>query len=197
MLVSCVALFLASQLTTPASPTPTPAPVDVEIVDDVRGRFLLEPVLQLSAQSAAARVDTTMTTSFGLRAGYIDNGDGGFFFGGDLAGLFGYDNAGTPQVAIDRRHLLLEARGLIGYRHMRGMVGLGGYGYGGVGVGQTSTETRVFDDARSHAALATTARLGAGVETTFGAGAVRLELGGGMRDVRFELVGSLSAGLRF
>lgn len=159
--------------------------------------FFVELPLALSAHGTASKVETVLAPWVGVRAGLLSPSAAGWFTGGDLALLVGSEGGGTSEVNVSRVPLLIEGRGLVGGRFRGGFVGLGGYGYGSLGIGGGATAITAFDDGRlrSFGTLAT--RIGLGTELSFGPIMLRLELGTGMRDLRFELHGATSLGLRF
>lgn len=162
-----------------------------------RGVIVVEAPLALSAQGTASRVETVLTPWVGLRAGWLSTDEGGAYVGADGAVLAGLEGGGTAQVALSKLPLLLEGRGLVGLRHRIGLFGVGGYGYGGIGVGGGPLLVSAFDDSRARVFGTWTTRLGAGTELSFGAARLRIELGTGLRDNRFELHGAVAAGAAF
>jgi len=186
-----LSLALLVALAPDASPPEAPASVDD------RGHVFVEAPLALSAQGTASRVETVLTPWAGLRAGWLSHDDGGVFFGGDGAILAGLEGGGTAQVALSKLPLLLEGRGLVGMRHRVGLFAVGGYGYGGVGVGGGPLLVSAFDDSRARVFGTWATRVGAGGELAFGGARLRIELGTGLRDARFELHGAVAAGAAF
>lgn len=162
-----------------------------------RGVIVVDVPLALSAQGTASRVETVLTPWAGLRAGWLNHDDSGVFVGADAAVLAGFEGGGTAQVALTKVPLLLEGRGLVGLRQRIGLFGVGGYGYGGLGGGGGPLVVSAFDDSRARAFATWTARLGAGGELSFGAARLRIELGAGIRDARFDLHGAVAAGAAF
>jgi hypothetical protein len=173
----------------PAAPEAPPSPD--------RGVIVVDAPLALSAQGTASRVETVLTPWAGLRAGWRSHDDGGGFVGADGAIFAGLEGGGTSQVSLSKLPLLLEGRGLVGWRHRVGLFGVAGYGYGGVGVGGGPLFVSAFDDSRTRVFGTWTTRAGAGGEFSFGVARFRVELGTGLRDARFELHGAVAAGAAF
>ncbi len=179
---------------------PDAAPVDggpAAVTSSGRGVIVVEAPLALSAQGTASRVETVLTPWAGLRAGWLSHDDGGVFVGADGAVFAGFEGGGTAQVSLSKLPLLVEARGLVGLRHRVGLFGVGGYGYGGVGGGGGPLLVSAFDDSRARFFGTWTTRLGAGTELSFGVARLRIELGTGLRDARFDLHGAVAAGAAF
>ena len=176
---------------------PDARPPEATALAQGHGRVFVEAPLALSAQGTASRVETVLTPWTGLRAGWLSHDNGGVFFGGDGAILAGLEGGGTAQVGLNKLPLLLEGRGLVGVRHRVGLFAVGGYGYGGVGVGGGPLVVSAFDDSRARIFGTWSTRLGAGGELAFGAARLRIELGTGVRDARFDLHGAVAAGASF
>ena len=96
-----------------------------------------------------------------------------------------------------RTPIAVEGRGIVGGRFRGGLFGVGGYGYGGVLVGGGVVVFTAFDDVRTRPFATTAGRVGGGMELTFSSAALRIELGGGLRDLRPELHGQVALGARF
>jgi hypothetical protein len=175
-----------------ASTTVTAAPGSTD-----HASFFVELPLALSAHGTASKVETVLAPWVGVRGGVLSTSAAGWFTGGDLALLVGTESGGTSEVNVSRVPLLLEGRGLVGGRFRGGFVGLGGYGYGALGLGGGATAITAFDDGRVRPFGTLATRIGLGTELSFGLVMLRLELGTGMRDLRFELHGATSLGLRF
>jgi hypothetical protein len=176
---------------------PDVPPTEASALAENRSRVFVEAPLALSAQGTASRVETVLTPWAGLRAGWLSHDDAGVFFGGDGAILAGLEGGGTVQVALSKLPVLLEGRGLVGLRHRVGLFAVGGYGYGSVGVGGGPLVVSAFDDTRARIFGTWSTRLGAGGELAFGAARLRIELGTGVRDARFDLHGAVAAGAAF
>lgn len=161
------------------------------------GVIVVEAPLALSSQGTASRVETVLVPWAGLRVGWRSHDDGGGFVGADGALWAGLEGGGTGQVSLSKLPLLLEGRGLVGWRHRVGLFGVGGYGYGGVGLGGGPLLVSAFDDSRARIYGTWTTRVGAGGELSFGVARFRVELGTGLRDARFELHGAVAAGAAF
>ena len=173
-----------------ASMTTTPA-------STAHASFFVELPLALSAHGTASKVETVLAPWVGIRGGLLSTSAAGWFTGGDLALLVGSEGGGTSEVNVSRVPVLLEGRGLVGGRFRGGFVGLGGYGYGALGIGGGATTITAFADGRLRPFGTLATRVGLGTELSFGPVMLRLELGTGMRDLRFELHGATSLGLRF
>jgi hypothetical protein len=199
---------LASQA---LEPTPAEVPPDgavdvsaaavaaVDAVDavDADGAIMLDFPLGLAAQSTASRVDTVMSSWLGVRVGYVNNRGGGMFVGGDGALVVGAEGGGTAQVSVARTPVAVEGRGIVGARFAGGLFGVGGYGYGGVLVGGGAVVTTAFEQEKTRGFMTTAARVGGGMDLSFSAIALRIELGAGLRDLRPELHSQVALGARF
>ncbi len=167
----------------------------------------IDAPLTLTAQAPASSQETLLVPWAGVRVGGVDNDDDGAFVGGDGQLSIALDGQGTNEVSVLRIPVLLEGRGLIGRRWRPGspaqgplgpgLAGFGGYGYGGAGIGGGVASFQVFDDARLRGFGTWTVRGGGGVELAFGPATTRIELGLGLRDLRFELHGSFAVGAVF
>jgi hypothetical protein len=136
-------------------------------------------------------------SSVALRCGGVNETGAGPFFGGDASLVIGNQSAGTVDVGVTQLPLLLEARGLGGARFRRGFIGVGGYGFVAGAGGVAATATHVFDDVITRTGPSWRLRAGAGVEVDVGPLLLRIETGGGARDLNPEVFGSAGLGFRW
>jgi hypothetical protein len=166
-----------------APPSPTP------------WRFVVDLPLVLTAQPPPSNVDTVQVPWLALRAGVLSHAEAGGFVGADAVASVGYERQGTPQVGGARLPLLLEARGRAGGRWRGGLVGVGGYGVAGVGVGAGLALFDAYDRTVVRGFGVGALRAGGGLELSYLRLVTRVELLGGVRDLRPELVGTFGVGL--
>jgi hypothetical protein len=159
--------------------------------------FTVDLPLVLTAQPPPSNVDTVQVPWLAVRAGLVDNVDGGGFVGGEGVVAVSWERQGTAQVGGGRLPLLVEGRGRAGGRWRAGLVGIGGYGVLGVGVGAGVALFDAFDTTRVRGFLVSSARVGGGIELSYLRLVSRVELLGGLRDFRPEVTGTFGVGLVF
>jgi hypothetical protein len=165
---------------------------------DESWRLNVDVPLLLSAQQSVSQNGTAVSPAIGLRAGALVFAPTPLAWGGDLGAYVGSTGGGgTGQVGGGSTYGALEARGLVGAVTRTEQAALTGYGFLGGLVGLGTTKLEAFGDVRERSFTTWGARGGVGGEVRFLAMLLRLELGVGVRDLRFEVSSSLSAGLSF
>jgi hypothetical protein len=158
----------------------------------------VEGVLALNATSPASNVETTVAPWFGLRAGTLAPARDAASMGFDGALYAGTVSEGTPQVKTSRTLAFVEGRGLFApMRVSSTFSALVPYGFLGASLGGGVVEVRAFDEARFRPLFTWATRAGLGAELQVHSLMTRLELGVGLRDLRFELTSALSLGIAF
>lgn len=161
-------------------------------------RFTLDLPLVLTAQPPTNGVDSYVVGWLGPRGGLqLALGDL-FVVGGDVSALLGdYESSGTPQVSMTRIHSMLEARGLAGAHASSADVELLGFGWASVAGGFGLGLINAYEDGRARILGTAGMRVGVGALVRLFFATLRLELGGGVRDFKPEVVSSLALGLSF
>ena len=172
-----------------ASLPPSPPPLSWHVTVDA-------PLI-LTAQPPPSNVDTVQVPWLALRGGVVDNVDGGVFVGGEGVLALGWERQGTSQVGGARLPLLVEGRARAGGRWRGGLVGVAGYGVAGLGLGAGVALFDAFGASVARGFLVSSARVGGGLELSFLQLVTRVELLGGVRDLRPEVMGTFGVGLHF
>lgn len=146
--------------------------------------------------------DTTLAPWAGVRVGLLRPLEGsktGLALGGDLALVGGGLQAeGTPDVRTTRLFGALEARALaVPLRVTSTFSAWSPYAFVGVLGGLGIRETLVFGEERRRQLSTWAARAGGGLELVSHHVLLRLELSGGLRDLRPDIWSTLAAGLAF
>lgn len=165
----------------------------------------VELPLSLNASAPASNVETIVTPWIGVRLGQLAPWPGPglvdgnpMLWGADVAIALGHVSDGTPQVSTARTSAFIEGRGLVAPgRFASTFSAFVPYGFLGVSAGGGVLEVKAFDDARLRPLFTWGARVGAGAELQVHALTTRLELGAGLRDLRFELTSALAIGVAF
>lgn len=154
----------------------------------------VEAPLLLTASAPASNVETTVAPWIGLRAGTLSLDGAGF----DGAVYFSTVRDGTPEVATSRTIVVAEARGLFApTRFASTFTALVPYGFLGASAGGGVLEVKAFEDSRFRPLATWAARAGLGAELQVHRVSTRIELGAGLRDLRFEITSALSLGVAF
>ena len=157
----------------------------------------VEVPFAMTAAAPASNVETALTPWLGVRAGKtIGLGDASFGFDGAL--YASWASSGTSQVSSSKTLFTLEARALFSPGRLASTYSsLSAYGFAGVLAGGGVVSTKAFpeDDARPIATWG--ARAGLGGTIAIHGVTTSVEIGAGVRDLRFELSSSLALGYAF
>ena len=165
----------------------------------------VEVPLSVNATAPSSNVETTVMPWLGARVGQLVPWRGPgiidgspMLWGADAAIAVGHVREGTPQVSAARTLAFVEGRGLFAPgRFSSTFSAFVPYAFLGASVGGGLLEVKAFDDARLRPQLTWGARAGAGAELQVHGLTTRLELGAGLRDLRFELTSALAFGVAF
>ena len=169
----------------------------------VERTWRVELPLALSATAPASNVETTVVPWLGVRVGRLMANEGAGLVEGSPT-FTGFDGAlyaastreGTPEVGAARTLAFAEGRALWAPLAVQSTwSALVPYGFAGASAGGGWVEVKAFDESRVRPLFTWGARAGAGAELRIRAITTRVELGAGLRDLRFELTSALSLGL--
>jgi hypothetical protein len=163
----------------------------------------IEAPLSVTASAPSSSFETTLVPWAGLRAGRsFFFGDGAAEGGGPTAGfdlalhLGGGGREGTPQVEATRALGVLEGRALFSPARLSSTFSaLTPYGFAGALVGGGAVETVAFEEKRLRGLATFGLRVGGGLELRVHRVITRVELGAGVRDLRFEVSSAVAVGL--
>lgn len=159
----------------------------------------VEAPLLLTASGSSSNVETQLLPWAGLRVGRLhalSADPAGPSAGFDAAVLGGgLAREGTPQISATRLLGVLEGRGLWSPARVTSTwTAFLPYGFAGALAGLGASHVAAFEDTRTRAVATWGLRAGGGLELLIHGVTTRIELGAGMRDLRFELSGALSLG---
>lgn len=154
----------------------------------------------LTAQARSSGVDTVVLPWIGARGGrtFALGGDEGPLAGLDVGLAAGGGAEGTPQVRTTQTWVALEGRGLWAPgRDTSTFTAFMPYAFAGASLGVGLLHQEAFGGKLDDPVLTWAARVGGGAEIEVHHLVARVELGAGVRDLRFEVSSSISAGIAF
>lgn len=148
----------------------------------------------LGAEGASSGVETRLSPWPGARGGYLFALGERIRVGGDLGLSFTADREGTSRVAVTRALLGLEARLLVAAGYGGRSARLLPYAFAGPFLSAGAGLFEADGESTSRLLLSPGLRAGGGLLFRFRIVQLRIELGGGVRNGRPEVVGGLSLG---
>jgi hypothetical protein len=154
----------------------------------------VEVLVEVAATPSVAGAGTDLDVAYGVRGFWPLGGAPVGFWGVDVAALAAFARDGGERIAVSESLLFLEPRLLWGATLPLGFAEWRLYLFGGPHVGG-GVRTYFSDAEPQIRALARWGgRLGVGHGVRFGDGWLRMELGGGIRDGRPEVLSTLGLG---
>ncbi len=191
MLLTTLVLALAV-----AADEPVPTVVVVGAAQPASPAWRVDAPLTLTAAPASSNSNTVVAPWVGLRAGGRLSLIGPMVVGGEGAlHVGGLERSGTSNVAVTRVLSALEARGLAGASLATASLELLPYAWTSLVAGAGVAFLSAFDDGRVRPLGTLGGRVGVGAELRLLHGTARLEVGGGLRDLRPELSTSFALGV--
>lgn len=158
----------------------------------------VEVPLVATASAPSSNVETTLVLWPSLRFGKWATLGDDVAYGFDGALLGSWQRDGTSEVATSRLLGAVEGRGLFSPARVASThAAVVPYAFAGVLAGGGVLDTQAFQQNSSRAIGTWGARLGFGAFASIYGVTTSLELGAGMRDVRFELSSTLALGYAF
>jgi hypothetical protein len=180
-------MALALMAAAPGAPAPPAWRLDVPVA--------------LVAQSPTSGVDTRVVPWFGVRAARLltESSGGLLVLGGDVASWLGTGPLeGTKTVSASRLTGAIELRGLLGINAVQtAEAAIRPYGYLSALGGGALVTLAAYTDQSYRLLPEWGLGAGGGLEVRAHLAALRVELGGGLRDGGFALTSTLAAGVAF